>query len=306
MEYHEPVLLDEVLEGLAVKEDGKYLDLTLGGGGHSGKILNMISGAGMLVGVDRDADALAHVAAVLGDVKNFIAVKGDFGDERTWADMPAVSFDGILMDLGVSSHQLDMGERGFSFRSDAPLDMRMDAHQMRTASDAVNGFDERSLADLIYKYGEERRSRSIARKIAASRPVSGTIMLADLVRSCFPASEKRKMKTDPATRTFQALRIWVNDEMGALERGLRLASARLAPGGRLAVISYHSLEDRIVKDFIATEARDCLCPPEFPICVCGHKASLKKITRKVITASESEVARNPRSRSAKLRVAERI
>ncbi len=307
MMYHEPVLLKEVLDGLAVKEDGKYLDLTLGGGGHSKEILKMLDpAAGQLVGVDQDDDALRHAGDLLSGYKNFRSIKGNFGDDDLWEALEDKSFDGILMDLGVSSHQLDDGGRGFSFRSDAEIDMRMDRGRLRTASEAVNGMDVKSLADIIYQYGEERRSRKIAARIADSRPVKTTGELADIVRSCFSARERRESRIDPATRTFQALRIWVNDELEKLERGLLGAAGSLKSGGRLVVISYHSLEYRIVKSFIAREVRDCLCPPEFPVCVCGHKASLKKITRKVVTAGEREQKENPRSRSAKLRIAERL
>jgi 16S rRNA (cytosine1402-N4)-methyltransferase len=219
---------------------------------------------------------------------------------------PALGFgrvDGVLLDLGLSSMQVSDAGRGFSFRADGPLDMRFDPQADTTAADLVNTLDERALADLIAAYGEERYARRVARAIVQARPLRDTRRLADVVASALPRSRER---IHPATRTFQALRIAVNDELGALERALPQAVALLNPGGRLAVVSFHSLEDRIVKQFVRRESQDCICPPRQPVCTCGHRATLRAITRRPIQAGQAETERNPRSRSAKLRVAERI
>ncbi|HOO59603.1 MAG TPA: 16S rRNA (cytosine(1402)-N(4))-methyltransferase RsmH [Candidatus Mcinerneyibacteriales bacterium] len=306
--YHEPVLLKEVLEGLSVRPGGSYLDLTLGGGGHAEAILKRLDpGSGLLAGADQDEEALEFSKNRLSSYSPFQAYYGNFGESPLWEKVdPLAPFDGILMDLGVSSHQLDEGARGFSFSKPAALDMRMDRSSSETAWQVVNRFSERELADILFRYGEERRSRRIAKMICTHRPVETTVELAEIVRSCFPAAERRAMSLDPATRTFQGIRIYVNRELERLERGLKEAVARLRPGGRLVVISYHSLEDRIVKNFIRTESRDCLCPKNIPVCVCGHKASLKAVHKKVIIPDDREKEENPRSRSARMRVAERL
>ena len=306
--YHEPVLLQEVLAALNVFKDGSYLDLTLGGGGHAEAILKRLDQrSGVLAGADQDDEALEHAAERLASYPSFHAFYGNFGEPALWEKVESLSpFDGILMDLGVSSHQLDEGKRGFSFSKPALLDMRMDRNRGGSAWEAVNRLPEKELADIIFQFGEERRSRRIAKAICTHRPVETTVELAEIIRSCFPAAERRAMSVDPATRTFQGIRIYVNRELERLESGLKMAAAHLKPGGRLAVISYHSLEDRIVKNFIRTESRDCLCPKNIPVCVCGHHASLKAVNKKIIVPGEQEMAENPRSRSARMRVAERL
>ena len=306
--YHEPVLLKETLDGLKVREGGTYLDLTLGGGSHACAVLNRLDPKrGRLVGVDQDEDALLHARKRLALFPHFQSYYGNFGDKPLWDILAPLSpFDGILMDLGVSSHQLDEGERGFSFVKESVLDMRMDRQSSLTARQVVNSLSERELADVIYRYGEERKSRQIAKKICQSRPVKTTSELAEIIRSCFSGRERRVSHIDPATRTFQGLRIFVNRELDRLAEGLKYAVAFLKPGGRLAVIAYHSLEDRIVKDYLRMESRDCLCPKNVPVCVCGHKASLRIINKKIIIPSDEEKGKNPRSRSARLRVAEKL
>jgi|MTBAKSStandDraft_2_1061841.scaffolds.fasta_scaffold03972_6 16S rRNA (cytosine1402-N4)-methyltransferase len=306
--YHEPVLLQEVLSGLNIRKGGSYLDLTLGGGGHAEAVLKRLDPhAGVLAGADQDQEALEFSKERLSSYPSFHAFYGNFGETSLWEEVESLApFDGILMDLGVSSHQLDQGARGFSFSKPALLDMRMDRNSDGTAWQAVNRLPEKDLADIIFQYGEERRSRRIARAICSQRPVDTTVDLAEIVRSCFPASQRRSMSVDPATRTFQGIRIYVNRELERLETGLTEAVSRLRSGGRLVVISYHSLEDRIVKNFIRTESRDCLCPKNVPVCVCGHKASLKAVNKKVIVPGDGEMAQNPRSRSARMRVAERL
>ena len=306
--YHEPVLLKEVLDGLNIRDDGSYLDLTLGGGGHAEAILKRLDPRfGLLTGVDQDEEALDFSKKRLSPYPCFRAFYGNFGESSLWEKVGSLApFDGILMDLGVSSHQLNEGARGFSFSKQAALDMRMDRNSSKTAWQAVNRLPEKELADIIFLYGEERKSRKIAKAICSKRPVDTTIELAEIIRSCFSAGERRTMSVDPATRTFQAIRIYVNRELERLENGLKEAAVRLKSGGRLVVISYHSLEDRIVKNFIRTESRDCLCPKNVPVCVCGHKASLKAVNRKVIVPGGEEMAENPRSRSARMRVAEKL
>ena len=305
-ETHIPALLAEVVEQLGPRPGAAFIDGTLGLGGHSAALLDASQPDGRLLGFDRDPAALAAACARLARFgERLVTVHGSYAGMGQAA--PRLGFDpvdGVLLDLGLSSLQLDDPARGFAFRLDGPLDMRFDTTRGPTAAELVNSLPERELADLIFQYGEERYSRRIARAILAARPVETTAALAEVVLRAVPGG--RRQKIHPATRTFQALRIAVNDELGELERTLPQAIGLLRPGGRLAVISFHSLEDRIVKQFMRREASDCICPPEQPICTCGHQAALRLITRKPIEASEEEVARNPRARSARLRVAERI
>ncbi|MGC9359806.1 MAG: 16S rRNA (cytosine(1402)-N(4))-methyltransferase RsmH [Anaerolineae bacterium] len=302
--HHEPVLLDEVLRALAPRPGGRYVDATLGLGGHTRSLLEACAPDGHVLGIDRDQAVMEEALRRLGDLgERLVAVVGDFSDVGAIArDHGFAEVDGILMDLGVSSPQLDDAARGFSFQASGPLDMRMDQRGDLTAADIVNDWPEKEISRILWEYGEERYARRIARAICEERPIADTGALADLVAKVVG----RRERIHPATRTFQALRIAVNDELGALERALPQVLDLLVPGGRLAVIAFHSLEDRIVKQFIRREASDCICPPRLPVCVCGHTATLRPMTKKPVRPSAEEVARNPRSRSARLRVAERI
>lgn len=308
MTYHKPVLLTEVIEALQITSCGRYLDLTMGGGGHGMEIVkNLDIKNGLYIGVDQDADAVGHVAGVFTGYDNVRIYRDNFSSESLWQQLETYGgFDGILMDLGVSSHQLDAAERGFSFREDAPLDMRMSDTMPITAEHLVNRTPERELADIIYMYGEERRSRQIARKICAQRPISTTKQLAEIIGSCFSAKERHSMNIHPATRTFQALRIAVNGELDALEKGLKHAINALNKEGRLCVISYHSLEDRIVKQLFKRESTKCVCDARAPICTCGHEAQVRVVNKKVVIPTDEEQNENPRSRSAKMRVVEKL
>jgi 16S rRNA (cytosine1402-N4)-methyltransferase len=302
---HIPVLYDEVLAGLRVQSGGRYIDATLGAGGHAAGILERSTPGGQLLGLDADAEAIDFARAelcrfgprVTYAVSNFRQLG------RTATELGFGRVDGVLMDLGISSRQLDSASRGFSFSQDGPLDMRLDTSQGRTAADLVNRLSATELADLLWQYGEERASRRIARAIVAARPLSSTTELAEVVRR---AAGPTRGRIHPATRTFQALRIAVNEELENLAATLPQARDLLAAKGRLAVISFHSLEDRLVKNYFRREAQDCICPPEAPVCVCQHQASLRVITRKPIRPGEPEVAANPRSRSGRLRIAERL
>ena len=302
---HVPVLLDEVLAGLRLAPGQNVVDGTVGMGGHARGILERTAPDGRLLGIDRDPNALAVAAEELAEFgSRAVLRRGEFrhlGEIVAEAGLGRV--DGVLLDLGVSSLQLDRPERGFSFQEEGPLDMRMDPSAPLTAEEIVNQWPADELADLIYAYGEERHSRRVARAIVAARPLRTT---GELARAVSRAVGGRSGGIHPATRTFQALRIAVNAELESLEEVLPQAVALLRPGGRLAVIAFHSLEDRIVKQFMAREARDCICPPRLPVCVCGHQATLRPVTRKPLRATEAEVARNPRSRSARLRIAERL
>ena len=306
---HRSVLLLPTVEALAVRPDGIYLDGTLGGAGHSYEIASRLT-TGRLIGLDRDETALAAAGARLAPFAGRVTlVHSNFADLAQVLDsldIPAV--DGMLFDLGVSSPQLDDAERGFSYMQDAPLDMRMDRTAGLTAYEVVNTWPEAELKRILYTYGEERYAPRIAAAIAArrtERPIATTLELADLIRSAMPAQALRE-KQHPAKRSFQAIRIAVNDELGAVERMLASAIDRLNSGGRLAVITFHSLEDRIVKTAFQEAARGCTCPKDFPVCVCGKKPKVKLITRHPIVADEAELAENPRARSAKLRVAEKL
>ncbi len=303
---HQPVLLREVVVHLDPQPGGRFIDGTLGAGGHATALLDATAPDGVLLGFDRDPAALAYATerlARFGD--RFTPVSGSYGDMAVVAPGRGfASVDGILLDLGLSSRQLDDAGRGFSFLKEGPLDMRFDPHSGETAADLINNASTEELADIFRRYGEEQQSRRIARLIVAHRPLSTTTELAGLIAREIGGRHGRPGR-HPATKVFQALRIAVNDELGEVERGLRAALGLLRPGGRLAVISFHSLEDRLVKQFFRQASRDCVCPPRQPICTCGARAVLKPVTRKAIQAPPEEIAANPRSRSARLRVAAR-
>jgi 16S rRNA (cytosine1402-N4)-methyltransferase len=302
---HVPVLLDEVIAGLQPQRGGYFVDCTVGLGGHAAAILEKLSPSGRLLGIDADPEAIKLSQDKLSDYgEAFTLVNDNFVNlEAICKRYHFHPVDGILFDLGVSSLQLDTAERGFSFHLDAPLNMRFDPGQGLTASDIVNSFSEQELAKLIEKYGEERHSRRIARYIVQNRPIATTVELAHLVEQALGG---KRARIHPATRTFMALRIAVNSELQNLELALNQTINLLRPGGRLTVISYHSLEDRIVKQFMRYAASSCLCPPGTVICRCGHQPTLKLISRKVIKPTSLETESNPRSRSAKLRIAERL
>ena len=301
---HVPVMLEEALEGLRPQPGGRYIDGTIGAGGHAAALLTAAGSGATLLGLDADPEALTIARSRLepfGD--NAILVETNFRFSQPVAEeLGFTEVDGILLDLGISSMQLRSTTRGFSFTDAHALDMRFGPHQHLTAADVVNRCPEAALADLIYRYGEEPASRRIARAIVAARPVSSSAQLADTVAMAVG----RRGRTHPATRTLQALRIAVNNELDTLREALPQALHLLRPGGRLVVISFHSLEDRIVKEFFQQESRDCVCPPAAPVCVCNHKTQLKRITRRALRPRAEEVAKNPPSRSAKFRVAEKL
>lgn len=301
-EFHLPVMPEEVLQALAPFPGGLFLDGTLGGGGHAALVLKALAPSGVLYGIEQDPDALATAQARLASLGAQVEIRrGNFADVLPQWDLPPL--DGILFDLGVSSHQLDTAQRGFSFMREGPLDMRMDPTGGSSAAEMVNQLDERSLADAIFRYGEERHARAIARAIVKHReiaPFRTTTELVQLVERIVP---RGKDGLHPATRTFQGLRIAVNQELAVLETVLPVAVSKLKPGGRLAVISFHSLEDRIVKHFFRSAERGCICPPRLPACACGRAPTLDVVTSKPLVASPQEVQGNPRARSAKLRVA---
>lgn len=306
---HIPVLLNECIDNLNIDPDGIYLDGTLGLGGHSYEIASRLDG-GRLICIDRDETAIARAGRRLACFGNKITlIHGNFCDAAELLDAAGIpSVDGMLFDLGVSSPQLDEAQRGFSYMNDAPLDMRMDTSCGITAYDVVNLWDKQSLDRILWDYGEERYARRISAAIIAARerkPICSTLELADIIRSAMPAAALRE-KQHPAKRSFQAIRIAVNDELGAIKSMMDTAPDKLKKGGRLCVISFHSLEDRIVKSGIAARENGCVCPREAPICTCGFVKTLKSVYRKPIIPSEEETERNPRSRSAKLRVAERV
>ncbi|MCK9485771.1 MAG: 16S rRNA (cytosine(1402)-N(4))-methyltransferase RsmH [Dehalococcoidia bacterium] len=310
---HEPVMLREAMDGLAVRPGGRYVDGTAGLGGHSAAIIAAALPGGRLLSLDRDPAAVEHTRTRLAEHGDAVLVlHGEFEDIAEICEEHGFRpVDGVLLDVGVSSMQLDAPGRGFSFQRDEPLDMRMDPGDETTASDIVNKYDERALAGLIYEYGEEPRSRRIARAIVERRPIRTTQELAAAVEAAVGRrSDARRHRgrspIHPATLTFQALRIAVNRELEQLDAALEGARSLLAAGGRLVVISFHSLEDRRVKDFIRLHARDCICPPRQPVCTCDHRATLREVTRRPLRPSDAEVARNPRARSARLRVAEAL
>lgn len=307
---HRPVLLREVLQCLAPRPGGVYIDGTLGGAGHASEILQLISPGGRLLGIDRDDRALEAAARRLRTYGDRAAlVRGNYAEMDSLAAGHGLgAVDGVLLDIGVSSPQLDASERGFSYRDNAPLDMRMDQRQPATAGELVNNLPEDELSRIIFQYGEERFARRIASRIIRERlerPITTTGRLAEIVKEAIPAAARRT-GPHPSRRTFQALRIAVNDELGSLRRGIEAALKILRPGGRLVIITFHSLEDRICKEAFSKLSRACLCPPGLPVCVCHHRPALKLITRKPIVAGEDELRDNPRSRSAKLRAAERL
>jgi 16S rRNA (cytosine1402-N4)-methyltransferase len=303
---HKSVLLQEIITALQPHAGSIYLDGTVGGGGHATALLEASMPDGQLFGLDRDQSALELARDQLAQFGHRVHLfHANFDQLVQVANKHKIPrADGIVLDLGVSSMHLDQPERGFSFQTDGPLDMRMDPSQGQTAADLLNSLPEDELANLIYRYGEERHSRRIARAIIRARPIRRTIELAQVVARASRSGRSDRTKIHPATRTFQALRIAVNDELGALERALPQALECLKPGGRLAVISFHSLEDRIVKQYFRQEAQDCICPPEQPVCTCRHKATIDIITKRPITPSLDEIDANPRARSAKLRVVE--
>jgi 16S rRNA (cytosine1402-N4)-methyltransferase len=310
MEYlHYSVLLNECIENLNIKPGGIYVDATLGMGGHSYEIASRLTG-GRLIAIDRDTKALERSLNRLEPFMDRITlVHGNFRDmDAILNDLKIDRVDGMLFDLGVSSPQLDETERGFSYMADAPLDMRMDQSDTVTASDIVNTWDKERIKRILYDFGEERYAPKIAGAIEEYRltkKIETTLELVEIIKSAMPAAALRE-KQHPAKRSFQAIRIAVNDELEAVSQVLSTAADRLNPGGRLAVISFHSLEDRIVKNAITSRENGCTCPREFPVCICGFVQTLKSVTRKPIIPSEKEIAENPRSRSAKLRVAERV
>ena len=307
--YHVSVLLEECLEGLAIKPDGIYVDGTLGGAGHSSRIAARLT-TGRLIGIDRDPVALKAAGERLAPYKDRVTlVHSNFCEiKQVLHDLDISGVDGILLDLGVSSPQLDDAQRGFSYMADAPLDMRMNSQDALSAYTVVNTWPQEELKRILYNYGEERYAPQIAAAICRKRevkPVETTLELVDIIRSAMPPAALRE-KQHPAKRSFQAIRIAVNDELGSVEKVMRDAVDCLNPGGRLAIITFHSLEDRIVKIGMADAAKGCTCPPNFPVCVCGNKPKVKPITRKPIVSGDEELQKNPRARSAKLRVCEKI
>ena len=307
--HHISVLLQECLDGLNIRPDGIYVDGTLGGAGHSRCIAQRLT-TGRLIGIDRDPVALRAAGERLEPYKDRVMlVHANFCDmKEVLRDLEIPGVDGILLDLGVSSPQLDDGQRGFSYMTDAPLDMRMNNGDSLDAYTVVNTWPQEELKRILYTYGEERYAPQIAAAICRAReerPVSTTLELVDIIRSAMPPMALRE-KQHPAKRSFQAIRIAVNDELGAVEKIMQEAAELLNPGGRLAIITFHSLEDRLVKTGMNEWAKGCTCPPSFPVCVCGKKPLVKLVNRKPITASDQELEENPRSRSAKLRVCEKI
>lgn len=303
---HIPVLLHETVDGLNIKENGIYVDGTAGGGGHSAEILSHLKN-GKLISIDQDPDAIRHVKERFKDNPNSIIVKGNFSDMKELLNERGIyCVDGVMLDIGVSSHQLDCSERGFSFHEDAPLDMRMSQEGL-SAADLVNTLSYAELAQIINNYGEEKFASSIARNIVKAREekkIETTLELAEIIKNSVP--QKVRRDGHPARKTFQALRIAVNHELDVLEKGLDGAFELLQSGGRLAVITFHSLEDRIVKKKMASWCVGCTCPKEFPVCVCGNKPKAKLVNRKPIIATDEELELNVRSRSAKLRVCEKL
>ena len=307
---HKPVLLQECLDGLAIKPQGVYLDGTLGRAGHSREIARRLGSEGRLICIDRDQAALDAAGERLGEWMDRVTlIHGNFGDLADLLDDRGLSgLDGMLFDLGVSSPQLDDKTRGFSYMQDAPLDMRMDQSERLTADTVVNQWPQEELRRILWQYGEERYAPQIAAAIVrrrAERPIASTLDLVEVIRGAMPARALRE-KQHPAKRSFQAIRIAVHDELSAVDRMLQAAVPRLAPGGRLCVISFHSLEDRLVKNALAAFAKGCTCPPDLPVCVCGKVPEVRLVSRKPIVASPAELEENPRARSAKLRVAEKL
>jgi 16S rRNA (cytosine1402-N4)-methyltransferase len=306
-QYHQPVLYKEVLHALQPKQGGRYVDGTLGAGGHARGVLELSDPDGLLLGLDVDPQAIELAESILAEYKGRCVLRQasytTLGDQI--ASLGWNTVDGIILDLGLSSMQLDSLERGFSFSSDAPLDMRFDPRNPVRAEDLVNHLPENELAKLIFEYGEERWARQAARAIINSRPIVTSRQLAEVVSRAI-GKHYRDEKIHPATRTFQALRMEVNQELQAVQTVLPQAIQALSPGGRLAVIAFHSLEDRQVKEIFRKESRDCICPPKQPVCTCGHLATIREVTRRPIRPGEPEIQQNPRARSARLRVAEKL
>ena len=306
---HKSVLLDECIDGLNIRPEGIYLDGTLGGAGHSLEIVRRLT-TGRLIGVDRDSTALEAAKERLGPyMERVTLVHSNFKElEGILEGLGLSGVDGMLFDLGVSSPQLDQAERGFSYMADAPLDMRMNREDRLTAYEVVNQWSREELRRILYEYGEERYAPQIAGAIDRRRqqqPIATTLELVEVIRGALPAQALRE-KQHPAKRSFQAIRIAVNDELSSVREMLEAAIPRLNPGGRLAVITFHSLEDRIVKSAMNAAAKGCTCPPEFPVCICGKKPQVKVLTRKPIVSGETELEENPRARSAKLRICQRL
>ena len=307
--YHVSVLLDECIHALNIKPDGIYVDGTLGGAGHSSQIAARLT-TGRLIGIDRDPKALKAASERLAPFGDRVTlVHSNFSQlDEVLENLGIEGVDGILLDLGVSSPQLDEAERGFSYMADAPLDMRMNSEDSLTAHEVVNTWPREELRRILYEYGEERYAPQIAAAIdrrRAEKPIETTLELVDVIRSAMPPAALRE-KQHPAKRSFQAIRIAVNDELGAVGRVLEVAVPKLNRGGRLAIITFHSLEDRLVKNGMAANARGCTCPPNFPVCICGNKPKVKLISKKPIVSGNEELERNPRARSAKLRVCEKL
>ena len=306
---HVPVLYNEVMEALNIKADGTYVDGTAGGGGHASGIASHLSESGLLIAVDRDSEALAAAEKRLSAYKcRKKLLHTNYSDTESISDATEGGADGILLDLGVSSYQLDNPERGFSYMNDAPLDMRMDEGDRLTAYDVVNGYSKDELARIIREYGEENWSARIAEFIVnarAEKQISSTAELTDIIKAAIPARARRN-GPHPAKRTFQAIRIEVNDELGHLRQAVSELPDLLNSGGRIAIITFHSLEDRIVKTEFERRLDPCTCPKEFPVCVCGKKADVKRVTRKPVVPTQEETEENPRARSAKLRVLEKL
>lgn len=304
---HYSVMVEECIDGLGIRPDGLYVDCTAGGGGHSLKIAERLTDGGRLVAVDRDPEAIAAAAERLAPFSDRVELVND-NFSNLAAILDGRRPDGVLIDLGVSSYQLDTASRGFSYLHDAPLDMRMNSDDPVSAREVVNTYSEEQLADLIFRYGEEKFSRRIAAEILRSRavkPIETTLALADIVTRAIPP-RFRERGSNPAKRTFQAIRIEVNHELDVIAPTVNTIAASLAPGGRMAILTFHSLEDRIVKQTMAELSRGCTCPPSFPVCICGRKPILRVITGKPLLPSPAELAENKRSHSAKLRVAEKI
>ncbi len=307
--YHISVLLQECIDGLSIKSDGIYVDGTLGGAGHSGQIVRRLD-RGLLIGIDRDPVALKAAGERLSPFANNVKlVHSNFCEmAQVLEELHISGVDGILLDLGVSSPQLDDSTRGFSYMADAPLDMRMNGEDSLSAYDVVNTWPQEELKRILYDYGEERYAPQIAAAICRRRentPINTTLELVDVIRSAMPPAALRE-KQHPAKRSFQAIRIAVNDELGSVEKAMKAAIPLLNKGGRLVIITFHSLEDRIVKNAMVEASKGCTCPPNFPVCVCGKKPKVKLITKKPIVASPEELEVNPRSRSAKLRICEKL
>ena len=305
---HKPVLLDESIDGLNIKEDGIYVDCTLGGGGHTEEILKRAA-KGKVIGIDQDDYAIERAEEKLSAYKNFTAVKNNFSNIGEILDQVNIQkIDGIIFDLGVSSFQLDIPERGFSYNYDMPLDMRMDKNQTTTARHIVNGYEENELSRILWDYGEEKWAARIAKFIVQEREqefIETTGQLVSIIKKAIP-KQVRQEGSHPAKKSFQAIRIEVNRELEILENTIKSAVERLNKKGRICVITFHSLEDRIIKNTFAELNKDCICPPEFPKCMCDHRRKLKIISKKPIRPSEEELAENRRSHSAKLRIGERV